>query len=227
LQPWHNAGVSWLYFPEADEPRSLLGHVRPAPFLRRASQPREKEEPAAPAGAGSSGLKITEDTLPEPWKKILARLAPAPLIWTYVELGWDLLVEGDARRRELLRKLILGLRLRQGSSAFLPLKVPGASPEEAAGEKDVFSWFLERLGGKIVILLGKDTLEQSPYAGLGLTYFRETLIRGRIILSLPGLNELSEDEAKLEATLAYLSSSASIALQRMPHPAGNPPLNGP
>jgi hypothetical protein len=159
---------------------------------------------------------FTEETLPEPWKKILSLLSPAPLIWTYAELGWDLLVQGDARRRETLQKLLLGLRLRRGSSAFLPLKTPKAAPEDAAGERAIFCWFLERLGGKIVILLGKEALEQGPYAGLDLGYFRETLSGGRVILSLPGLNELAEDEARLEATLAYMNASSIIAQQRIP-----------
>jgi len=61
----------------------------------------------------------------EPWVRILGRIPPSPrFIWTYDELGDDLLGVPNKLRGQLWRRVIAGLRLPPGSVGFLPYNLP-------------------------------------------------------------------------------------------------------
>lgn len=255
LQPWHGAGLSLLYFSDADNLQALLSSPsRPMPALRRDVAPMA--EPAAirqplqqnaqtdpvakfsskpplfPSGPGLAGnaqsgaispkpgsaamRSFTTDVepldaakLPPAWQALMSRLKPAPVIWTYAELGQDLLVQGDPKRSAALKRMIGGLRLPAGSSSFLPVQAPDLSEEQRAMEPRIFQQMLHKLQGKVLVVLGSDALEHSAFGGLGLACFQERVFDGRLVLCLPALSELQGDSAKMDATVVYLRTALS------------------
>lgn len=233
LQPWHNAGVSYLFFPDVDNVQALLN----IPASRIAGPPvktRSDTDTAAGASASktapASSVKQPEATsahivddvaakrseppvitdfsrLPKPWQTLLEKVQPAPVAWSYLELGEDLLVKGDKQRSSILKQLIGGLRLGAGTNTFLPVTLPGLSAQESSLEGAAFNFALSNLKSKILIFLGKDALAKSPYAYLSLSFFQEKVADGRLVLCLPDLMTLSADSAKLDATIIYLRSA--------------------
>ncbi|MDL2316259.1 hypothetical protein LJC59_04185 [Desulfovibrio sp. OttesenSCG-928-A18] len=51
-------------------------------------------------------------------------MRPAPIVWTYPELGADLTGTGSRERSDYLKRLIQALGLPKGSSSFWPLCLP-------------------------------------------------------------------------------------------------------
>lgn len=220
LQPWHEAGLNLLYFPDAGELHALLRpSPGPAPEALQPSEGRkqpklppdrsEDRRAKAPFQAGplpqsaSSTLNIQD--LPEVWQTMLPRFSAAPIIWTYAELGADLLGKGDGRRGDILRRMLRALKLPRGSSAFLPLNIPGASPQQEKHEEGVFLTLLEWLGTKAVVIFGQGGLDHSPYASLTLSPFQESVTeKGRLVIMLPALDVLLDNNSLLEACINYL-----------------------
>lgn len=86
---------------------------------------------------------------PPLWRKVFLKGAPqpAPVVWTYPELGLDLLSQGNPVRSRFFRGLIQELALPKGGNAFWPCALPeetsaqnpaqnqvGAIPPSAASE---------------------------------------------------------------------------------------------
>lgn len=93
------------------------------------------------APAASTGPASTTDPAcwPAPWRQLIKKTRPAPLLWTYEELATDLLAPDAAStaRSGVLRGLISELSLPRGSSTFWPLSVSAAllsgSPDSQGG----------------------------------------------------------------------------------------------
>lgn len=229
LQPWHDAGVYYLLFADIENTAALLG--APAPTAK--STPRPVKPGSPDTGFGTRGPTVEtvqrvmpnegaapvvspppvmpeladESLLPAPWQALLHKVQPAPVGWSYLELGEDLLLQGDKQRSATLKKLIGGLQLGAGTNTFLPTVLPGLSAEEAARGQAAFGFSLKKLGCKILIFLGKNSFAQSPYAHLNLSFFQEQVADGKLILCLPDIKTLGEDAAKLDATIIYLRSA--------------------
>lgn len=166
----------------------------------------------APAGAsgnaaaypvGQSGqARPASVVLPEHWRALQPKLRPAPVIWTYLELGQDILVKGDPARSNALKELIASLGLTKGTSSFLPLVVPQGAQDGSEGW--CFQSLLGQLGGRVVIVLGADSLAKSPYAESGLACFQEHIVQGRMVLCLPSFAELLASPDRFEATKVFL-----------------------
>lgn len=166
---------------------------------------------------------ITSSTLLDPalfpaaWQKIFAKVKPAPIVWTYPELGQDLLLQGDLRRSTVLKELIQSLHLKKGSSAFWPASLPDSYGEgkpdagsgTAPGELDIFCAGLDFLGAKYLIVLGSDSLRDTAYARLTLKPFTGQIHNGRLILPLPSFDLLLADKLKLETVTKFLRSILS------------------
>ncbi|MDR2669913.1 MAG: hypothetical protein LBC14_08185 [Desulfovibrio sp.] len=58
-----------------------------------------------------------------PWRALLEKTCPAPLVWTYEELAGDLQGNASPERSRCLKTLIAALALPRGSSAFWPLSL--------------------------------------------------------------------------------------------------------
>lgn len=81
--------------------------------------------------AQASTLEV--DQWPAQWRELLERTpAKAPLAWTYWTLGLDLCGHADARRRDLLRRLVSGLNMPRGTHAFWPIALPDEATAQAA-----------------------------------------------------------------------------------------------
>ncbi|MCL1889637.1 MAG: hypothetical protein FWF99_03945 [Desulfovibrionaceae bacterium] len=210
LRAWRDLGLDWLYYPALEE-ESIPVDVDaacPNPALQ-ADLPTERPARSNGAIPPDSAPTITDAEfvarLPDPWRRIFSRLRPAPLIWSYAELGQDLLENGDPRRSQLLKRLLGGLDLPRGSSAFLPLALSGIDPEER--ERAIFARLLRLLNGRMLILLGQEALALSPYAESRLQPYQAQIIDGRFLILLPDMRALQEDPARITAATAYLRSS--------------------
>jgi hypothetical protein len=107
-----------------------------SPPSHSASGIREVAMQSPPLHSASGPLPSAAQ-LPAPWRALLEKTRPAPLVWTYEELGNDLLGNASAERSRCLRALLADLSLPRGSSAFWPLSLPlpgdGAVAGTAAG----------------------------------------------------------------------------------------------
>lgn len=233
LQAWHSAGLSFLYFPDV-ETKALLNAPRAASGPQMEEQAKSqllqknaaKGKPApsadvpvhaAPQNVATSvadapDLSITNAKLPAHWEAILEKVKPAAIVWTYKELGEDLLVKGNPDRSRALKELIGGLGLKGGTSTFLPIVLPGA--DQSGGEGWCFGALLSRLNGRILVAFGPEALALGPYAALGLEPFHEKIVQGRMVLCLPSFNDILASRERFEATKVFLRSAfAKINIQ--------------
>ena len=62
----------------------------------------------------------------EPWQRVMSRVpSTASIVWTYAELGDDLLAAPNKERGQLWRRIIAALRLPPGTVGFVPFTLPG------------------------------------------------------------------------------------------------------
>lgn len=211
----------------ADEALRLAGHNAPeAPgdAARAPARGAERQIASFPAGESkntyeSAGVSAAPDqpqktamtvadvssVLPKDWEAVLTKVKPAPVVWTYRELGEDLMVKGDPERSRALRELIGGLGLKSGTSAFLPIVLPGRPDDGSEGW--CFQSLLGRLGGRILVSFGSEALALGPYAMFGLEPFQEKIVQGRMLLCLPAFSEILANQARFEATRVFLRSA--------------------
>lgn len=182
--------------------RNLQKNASEAPADAGATEQSQK---TAVMGANIQDRASENTALPKAWEAVLEKVKPAPIIWTYEELGEDLMVRGDQARSRALRELIGSLGLKGGTSAFLPAVLPGR-PDDGS-DAWCFQAMLGRLGGRILVSFGSGALALGPYAPLGLEPFREKIVQGRIILCLPAFKDILADPARFEATKVFLRSA--------------------
>jgi hypothetical protein len=150
--------------------------------------------------------------LPAAWRKILSKVRPAPIAWTYPELGHDLLLSGNAARSRALKELIQALNLAKGSSTFWPASLPDV-PEGRKSDQpvsaDIFRSGLDYLGVKYLIVFGEETLRGTSYEKLTLKPFAEQILNGRLLLPLPPFELLLKDNSWMEMVTRFLRSVLS------------------
>ena len=163
---------------------------------------------------------MNEAAWPEPWRERLKKTLPAPLVWTYPELGEDLSGAGDKDRSACLKQLIGSLALPKGSSAFWPLRLPsapGSLPDAQAAQgsrntPDASRYFQEGLlllHPQAVILFGERSVELS---GLNLRLggtFVQAVLAGVLYIVLPDFATLLANATMGNKTSVYLRSSLS------------------
>ena len=137
---------------------------------------------------------------------LVDRTSPAPVLWTYPELGVDLGGKGDPERSTRLRGLIGALRLPKGTSCFWPLRLPEESPEDASGQ---FLAGLGRLRPRAVILLGSESIPMCG-APVALTMpFTQVIHAGRLFLLLPGMAQLVAEPGLCAPCVEFLAAQFS------------------
>ena len=237
LQAWHLAGLSCLLLDEPGatlvrEAREMPGARSPVPAVEPvAGPPRLRRAPAAAATAGQAtepARSVVTDReaivavpidqadqvefWPGPWRELLARMQPAPLAWTYPELGEDLLQSGNKERSAALREIISRLRLPRGSSTFWPTRLPEQERPDTPAP-DYFRAGLQRLEVRFLIVFGPDALAGTAYEALKLTPFSEQLGDGRLILALPDFASLLAVPGRLDKVVLFLDSVLSKFLR--------------
>jgi hypothetical protein len=233
FRPWLLAGVSYFLLPEgsvldlessarpATDRQAMPGPAKlppgpqvPPPPLPSPPPPKRVEHPKASPATAS---KVNEATWPEPWRERLKKTLPAPLVWTYPELGEDLSGAGDKARSACLRQLIGSLALPKGSSAFWPLRLPsaprnlpdGQGAQNTPDDPRYFQEGLHLLRPQAVILFGERSVGLS---GLNLRMggtFAQTVLAGVLYIVLPDFAALLANAAMGNKTSAYLRSSLS------------------
>lgn len=224
LQAWHSAGLSFLYFPGV-EARALLNAPKaPRPLAPAKAQDvvrsNDSVKNISPESQGvsqsiSSAVNVANNAnfpnpnskLPAHWEAVLAKVKPAPVVWTYKELGEDLFVKGNPERSQALKELIGGLGLKGGTSTFLPVEFPGSKADGT--EAWCFGALLERLNGRILVSFGPEALALSPYASLGLAPFHEKIVQGRMVLCLPSFSDILSRRERFDSTKVFLRSAFS------------------
>lgn len=237
LRPWRAAGITHL-LGDAEVTPGAWTTTFPRPPLHSNPEtppnayPREDAgrkaplrdiPPAAPQETSPPQTAHFPDrpAVPEPalwpgtWAVLRQRTAPAPLVWTYPELGEDLSGHGSKARGDCLRHLITRLALPKGSSAFWPLQLPGTSSGETArepaqsGDAVFFQAGLEYIAPSGVILLGSASI---PLTGLPLDLripFTQQIVRGRMFVLLPAFAELLSGTEAVERAAVYLRTAFS------------------
>jgi hypothetical protein len=227
----NQATVAHRTMPQSGEQTAQSQHdIRPERQINVASEKMTTTGDLAAPEAAIKPTTLGVHDLPEPWKRVLRKVGPAPIAWVYPELGQDLLLQADAGRGQALRGIIAGLQLKKGSSTFWPaalpasLSAPGDSPEKnhddrvcnanntganspassCPSSRDLFRFGLEHLGVKFLVVLGPQALEGTDYAHLLLRPFSEQIADGRLILALPGFAEILSGQAKLESITLFL-----------------------
>ena len=145
---------------------------------------------------------------PEAWRSLFLRTAPAPIIWTYAELGDDLSGRGDKDRSACLRHIIGSLQLPKGSSSFWPVSLSGGETGEAvSGRERYFQEGLRLLKPGAVIFLGAGAVELSGIAlNLHIPY-TQTIARGMLHVLLPDFTTLLAGENFTRQACVFLRSS--------------------
>jgi hypothetical protein len=161
----------------------------------------------APGFAPAGGIHADPNAWPEPWKGWFAAIAPAPVLWTYHELGADITGIGrSAGRSAFFKNLIAELGLPKGGSVFWPSAMPAAH-EEGEGvlraHQAVFSAGLLRLAPQVVVVFGEAALADMGFAGL-IRPLRQTMVEGKLLLCLPEVGALLENETQRASSVSLL-----------------------
>jgi hypothetical protein len=155
---------------------------------------------------------------PASWRALLEKTPPAPLVWTYEELGSDLLGDASPERSHCLKTLIGALSLPRGTSAFWPLDLPGGSApgDDIAGSRGedvaagaLFASGVALLRASMVMYFGAGAASRSGFA-VQLRYpFTQRISGGVLHILLPPLSALAESPDRIDKAVAYLRSVLS------------------
>lgn len=86
----------------------------------------------------------------EPWQRVLARVpSTASIVWTYAELGNDLLGAPDKQRGQLWRRVIAALRLPPGTVGFVPFAL--LAGQDTRVDFDGFTQAMGRIGPGLIV----------------------------------------------------------------------------
>jgi len=159
--------------------------------------------------------KRRRDTWPDAWQALFARTKPAPILWTYPELGLDLGGQGCPQRSACLRELIGKLQLPRGSSTFWPLCLDAEEDgTQAQVETGLFKDGLLLLEPKVVVLIGPRSVslaglaDLAPDRGFDLhTPFTQQIARGMLFVLLPEFPAMLENASLADKACVFLRSA--------------------
>ncbi len=167
---------------------------RTAPHLgRRSASPIQSTVPTVAATEFLSAAR----------QELLRHTPAAPLLWTYPELGPDLVGRGAPRRSACLRALIGGLSLPKGTSCFWP----PALPDEGSEAPAQFLSGVALLRPKAIILFGAECLPMCGLPPVLNAPYTDAIITGRLALLLPSMVELSSLDSLPPACMDFLAAS--------------------
>lgn len=179
-------------------------------FVANHSSAPGTESPAAPttlAFASRAGVPRDLAAWPSPWRDWAVKIAPAPVLWTYHELGADLTGIGQSAERSVFFKNLIGeLRLPKGSSVFWPSAMPvadSAAAGEALADAAIFSAGIARLSPQVVIVFGEQALADIGLGG-AVRYFGQIVVEGRLLLLVPEIHTLLQNQTQRASTVSLL-----------------------
>ncbi|SHN68648.1 hypothetical protein [Desulfovibrio litoralis] len=160
------------------------------------------------------------------WQKVFLKGAPkpSPLVWSYQELGLDLLGGGDTQRRDFFKEIIKELACPKGTHVFwggaVPKNYSDTEPNETQTHEYVFNPQIFEAGisyirPRLIIVFDKDYLlkilspeliETKPELRT-LNNFQHLLALKTKIILLPALKDLQNDLAKTRSTFLFLQNA--------------------
>lgn len=165
-------------------------------------------ENAVAAFTASPAPSIDASLVPDEWQKLLARTPAAPVLWSYDELGLDLVGKGSPERSACLRTIIGRLSLPKGSSAFWPYSLPDAGGSLRIN-LNAYHFGLSRLHPSVIVLLGMDAVKAvSPILTLHIPFMQQ-VHEGRLHILLPDFTQLQANVSLLDSACTYLRSALS------------------
>jgi len=181
------------------------------PPAQQAGQVRQKE---APEGMEHAQGDAFFSTLPEAWQNLWRKLVPAPVVWSYAELGLDLTGQAKPERSALLKGLIAALGMPKGSSTFWPFCLaPDQVSAQAGGH--VFQMGLARSKAKALVLFGPESPLQCGLANAPCSAFTQFIHKGVLVLVLPEMSALLDDSRLNQQTIVFLRATlADLAALR-------------
>ena len=240
LRPWRAAGISHFLREVLDEDDGTIADTAPPsrpPALPDSGQdprleryiPSELSPAAAPTSRPApSPPRPCPSTWPEAWQALFARTRPAPVLWTYPELGLDLGGEGSKQRSACLRELIGKLQLSKGSSTFWPLRLdykdqadspdspdsvgsPGCAAQGIARpDAEMFKSGLFLLEPKVVVFIGPESIALAGLNDLGINLhmpFTQQIARAMLFVLLPEFGAMLESPTLADKASVFLRSA--------------------
>lgn len=220
---------------------SQIGSTRPpvspsgaAPSTHPSS--RTHVQDATDSEQQASGTQLASDPSqsvaewPDPWRQLIRKTHPAPVIWTYPELGSDLLGMTDpasAQRSAFLRTLIGSLAMPKGTNAFWPFcfaktadpldsdTFQAPTPSETSSDNSdqtSISYFqkgLTLLRPTVVILIGESCLGQTRVPLSLSTPFTQQVHQGTLFILLPEFPALIENRSLANQCVIFLRGAFS------------------
>ena len=143
---------------------------------------------------------------PFPWGERLSKSIKAPILWTYHELGEDLLGTGGSDRGAFFKSLIGDLRLPKGSSVFWPSAIPVQNQDGPAlmeANPALYAAGVRRLNPQVMIVFGERAIADMGLSGRIKT-FRQEMVEGRLLLLLPEIEELLRQSGQRLSAVSLL-----------------------
>lgn len=167
------------------------------------TQPKVATPAASLAFASSKNISRSPAEWPEPWAGWFAKTTPASVLWTYHELGADVTGIGHSRERSGFFKGLIGeLKLPKGSSVFWPTAMP--SPDTSLqANSPLFAAGLRLLMPRVIVVFGESALADMGLSG-SVTQFGQVMVEGKLLVLLPGIEELLCGEAQRSSAVSLL-----------------------
>ncbi len=185
LVPWQQHGVDFILTKENLPLGFSLCHTQQTPSPQNnipntqvspSAQPLQQAQPnkvqsrpqvrrtyaqdIAPAQAHNptptnANLFLPPEHWPKPWQELLQKTAPAPVVWTYWNLGEDLTGNASDERRAFLRKILGDLALPKGTNAFWPAAMSLQNGQEPMAHTQAFWSGVQMLKARAVVVMGQ------------------------------------------------------------------------
>jgi hypothetical protein len=199
------AGLEYLLFDEAQAQALRHGGVE-SPSVLSEVRPHVVKTPSAARATTAPAHNTGEISWPSVWRERLQKTRPAPLIWTYWELGLDLCGTPDPQRRDLFQDLLRDLAHPPGTHSFWPPALPVRDGKEHVANAPVFWEGVRLLRGRAVIIMGTQALHALalPDCMLAMHPFQQIRHQGRQLIVLPPPNTLIQEVRRMQALREFL-----------------------
>lgn len=172
-----------------------------------------------PESNGAHQVCLSQEQWPAIWQSMFAKTRPASILWTYAELGQDLLGSGSKARSLCLRDIIGKLQLPKGTSTFWPPTLninenePGFEHDPTpckmynSLEAHIFKQGLQELRPKVVVILGARTMELAELQlSLKMPYTNEVR-QGIMFVLLPDISTLLTNPGLVDKACVFLKNA--------------------
>ncbi|CAK7000910.1 MAG: hypothetical protein DELT_00023 [Desulfovibrio sp.] len=222
LKAWADAGLTHFLlegtlaeFETVVTERPAVPHRNPVP--EAITEHAVSSVPATSAAltfVSADASPLSPDAWPKEWRDWFVKTSPAPVLWTYHELGADVTGIGRSQERStFFRNLIGELALPKGSSVFWPCAMPASSSDPTlVSDAGIFAAGLRRLMPQLVVVFGESALDDIGLTGKA-GNFGQVMVEGKLVVVLPGIDALLQGAAQRSSAVSLLRALfASVRL---------------